>query len=118
MIKKSILLLLLLTVFNGCKSMKDDNPVTRLPKKVNYRYGIDLIENEKIALDFTKLILKNKYKNIDFDNSKYIVKLILDDRVWEIEVVINRTGITGIDKTFFIRINRNTGEVYNLWQIK
>jgi hypothetical protein len=118
MIKKSILLLLLLTVFNGCKSMKDDSPVTRLPKKVNYRYGIDLIENEKIALDFTKLILKNKYKNIDFDNSKYIVKLILDDRVWEIEVVINRTGITGIDKTFFIRINRNTGEVYNLWQIK
>lgn len=93
-------------------SYKD--PFKDLPKELNYKYGKPMIPDEETALQYADLVLKKRY-NIPFDEFKpYQIKLIADDRVWEIKVSIER--YVGRYVYYFIRINKNNGEIVNCWR--
>ena len=89
----------------------------QLPNKIERRYGNDLIKDKKMATDYALLIFKSVYKNVDFDNLESIeIREIAENKVWDIKAV--RLALPNSNKYFYynIRINKNTGEVLNIWK--
>ena len=115
MIKKEMdikkIIIILLISLNSFGQQKIDD----LPKVIIERFGIDIVPNEKTAIKLTKIIFKERFVNIrNFNNFKpFEVKLICEGKVWEVKIE------NKIEKpykfAYFIRINKNTGEVLNLW---
>ncbi|MBN9284403.1 MULTISPECIES: hypothetical protein [unclassified Flavobacterium] len=111
--------IIIIAIFcNGCSSLKDKlyNPVTDLPKKITERYAIDIVTDKEMALKLADIIYKEQYRNIDFEQLKpFTVNLIADGKVWEIIASSKKVGVPGVDRTYYLRINKNTAEVINLW---
>lgn len=93
------------------------NPVTDVPEFIKQKYGEDLVSDEKMALQLTDIYFKKNYINNNFDLMKpYEIRLIADGKVWEI-IAIEQT-FSNKKTPFCIRINKNTGEVLNLFCIR
>lgn len=93
------------------------NPVTDVPEFIKQKYGEDLVSDEKMALQLADIYFKKNYINKNFDLMKpYEIRLIADRKVWEI-IAIEQT-FSNKKTPFCIRINKNTGEVLNLFCIR
>lgn len=91
--------LLLLTLECKAQEVKPINPITDLPKEIKYRYSQDLIPNTESAIKISKIILKNYFNITNFDNlTSFEVKLVADNKVWEIESRTKGKTVTGISK--------------------
>lgn len=101
---------------NKGKRNNDPNydPIKDLPEIINSKYVIPMIPNEETALQYAEIILKKRYKGMDFEEVKpFEVHLIADEKVWDIQAPVNKR-LRGI-AYFHLRINKNTGEVLNSW---
>jgi hypothetical protein len=116
---KKIFIYLFFVSLISCKSLgqKSNNPITDLPKEIDTRYGIDIVPNEKTALKIAEIILEERFVNVNFNDLKpFQINLIADEKVWEIIVV--EKVFKGKITTYNLRINKNTGEILNLWVIR
>src|SRR5690606_10831481 len=94
------------------KKSKGYDRIKDLPKKIDVVYGTDIIPDKETALQYADLIFKTRYPNTPFDNLKpYTINLIADERVWEVKVPIGNNN----NKYYILRINKNTGEIINIW---
>lgn len=90
------------------------DPIREVPKKILYKYATPLIPDEETAIEYADIVLKKRYKNIDFNQLKpYEIKLIADDWIWEIKVT--QQVFYWKKSYFYLRINKNTGEIVNFW---
>lgn len=107
-----ILLVIFLTFINNAFSQRK---VDDLPKNITQSYGTDIIPDEKTAIKIAEIILLKRYVNIDSLNyfKPFKVKLICNDRVWELKLEEIEDKI--YKKNYNIRLNKNTGEVLNIW---
>jgi|GEM_PF-4448477 len=114
----------LLIVFTVCvigqfsfaqeKKKKIYDRIKDLPEKIDTVYGTDIIPDQEIALQYAELILKKRYKGMNFEEVKpFDVNLIADGKVWDITVPVEER-LRGI-ASFHLRINRNNGEILNSW---
>jgi len=88
--------------------------VKELPKVIAVRYGNDLVPDENTAVQIADVILKRRTASVNFDKLKpYLVKSIADDKVWEIK--ITQEVFVGKFSYWYVRINKNTGEILNIW---
>lgn len=63
------------------------DPVKDLPEEITYRYNVPIIPDEQTALLYADMILKRRYKGMDFDKVKpYSINLIEDEKVWEVKI--------------------------------
>lgn len=89
--------------------------INDLPKEINCRYVIPIIPNKETALQMVDVIVKNRYVNVDFDKLKpYEIKLIANHKVWEVK--ITQEVFLRKYTYYYIRLNRNTGEVIDIWK--
>jgi len=111
---------ILVLFISNTYAQQPDNDIPfnqQLPNKIERRYGNDLIKDKKMATDYALLIFKSVYKNVDFDNLESIeIREIAENKVWDIKAV--RLALPNSNKYFYynIRINKNTGEVLNIWK--
>lgn len=90
------------------------DPIRDLPEEISFKYGTDIIPDKETALEYADIILKKRYINTKIDELKpYEITLIEEDKVWEIKLPTD-TRLRGI-AYFHIKINKNTGEVLNIW---
>ena len=119
---KKLIFILLLSITNQIiysqeESYFDDNMSDRKNYDIKYSYLIDIIPDEETAIQYADIILKKRYVNIKIENLKpYKIKLIDDGKVWEIKL----PKYKDIKYKFYynIRINKNTGEILDIWQDK
>ena len=115
---KSLILYSIIITFMSCKTSNVNQMamITSIEKPLKSRYGTDVIYSEATALIITQTIFEERYENIDFEKFKpFIINLIEDKKVWEI---IASKKIGPYTPTYTIRINKNTGEILNLWKSK
>jgi hypothetical protein len=109
---KKTLLVLLLIVFSN--KIIGQQKVDDLPKEIIVRYGIDMVPNEKSAIEISKIIIKERFVNLKFKYFKpFIVSLIADGKLWDLVLSPKKEEIHPI--IYHIRINKNTGEIINFW---
>lgn len=90
------------------------DPIRDIPKKINYKYVNPIIPDKETALLYADVIFKKRYKNVDFDSLKpYDIKLVAEDWIWEVKVT--QETFQGKYTYFYLRINKNTGEIVNSW---
>lgn len=110
-----IISLCLVTQLVTSQEKKNNNKRDRmkdLPKNINITYGTDIIPDEETALKYTYLIFKSRYINVSFEDMKpYIINLTANGKVWEVKALIRNYK----NKYYIIRINKNTGEILNIW---
>lgn len=116
--KKDIRLLIIIPfflIFNGCVSKKEVvDPIKELPNSIQNNFGTDILPNKEVAIKVCEIILLERYKNVDFNNYKpFIIESISEDRVWYIRAV--QKDNPQRKHVYNIKINKNTGEVYNIW---
>lgn len=90
------------------------NPIRDLPKEITIKYSIDIIPDKETALEYADLILKNRYINTKIDDLKpYEIELNKEGTVWKIKLPTdNRLRRKAY---FHLNINKNTGEILNIW---
>lgn len=88
-------------------------------RKYDIKIGFltDIIADEKTAIEYAYIILKNRYVNNNIENfSKYKIQLIENDKIWDIKVP--KYDDPKYKYYYNIRINKNTGEILDIWQDK
>ena len=111
-----LLAFILINILNSCKTKNVDpmQHITNIDKPIKIRFGNNIIKDEEMALFMAEYIFSNRYKNIDFKKFKpFVIQSIEGNKVWEI---IASKKLYGKKPTFTIRINKNTGEILNLWK--
>ena len=109
---KTTLLILLLIAFNS--KLIGQQKVDDLPKEIIVRYGIDMVPNEKSAIEISKIIFKERFVNLKYKYFKpFMVCLIADGKVWDLVLSPKKEEMHPI--IYHIRINKNTGEIINFW---
>ena len=113
-IRKRIILIMLCIIpqLNYSQEELEINidPIKDLPKEISTKYGTDIIPDKETALMYADIILKKRYINVDFDVLKpYEISLIAEDKVWEIKVLRKPNYY------YHLRLNKNNGEVLNIW---
>ena len=84
---------------------------------IKIRYLNDIIADEKTAIEYAYVVFKNRYVNINIENfSKYKIQLIENDKIWDIKVP--KYDDPKYKYYYNIRINKNTGEILDIWQDK
>lgn len=115
---KKIISFCFLIILLGCKSkpIEPYNPIRDIPKEIKEKYVIPLVGNEETALGIAKLIIKERYKDVNIDSlTLEKIELVSEEKVWEI---VLKTPNAGFGLIFNIRINKNTGEILNYWVVK
>ena len=96
-----------LIILLGCKSkpIEPYNPIRDIPKEIKEKYVIPLVGNEETALGIAKLIIKERYKDVNIDSlTLEKIELVSEEKVWEI---VLKTPNAGFGLIFNIRINKN-----------
>lgn len=90
------------------------DPIKDLPKEIQFHYGTDIIPDESTAMELAEVILKNRYRSTNFKKLKpFEINLIADNKVWDVKIVQNTFRFKTTE--YHIRLNKNTGEVLNIW---
>lgn len=114
---KQLILFSSLLMILSVKSFAQDtisDPIKDLPKEIKSHYGTDIIPDESTAMELAEVILKNRYRSTNFKKLKpFGINLIADDKVWDIKIVQNTFRVKTTE--YHVRLNKNTGEVLNIW---
>lgn len=117
-IRKKIILIMLCIIpqlnYSQEKLETNIDPIKDLPREISTKYGTDIIPDEETALEYADVILKKRYINTQIDKLKpYEIELIAEGKVWEIKLPTDpRLREVAY---FHLRINKNNGEVLNIW---
>lgn len=96
-------------------STKD--PITDIPKTVEFKYGNHLIPDEETATTYAQIVLQKQYPYTEFSKLKpFKVELIGKEMIWDITV---EHEVFNEKFTYYhVRINRNNGAILNFWADK
>ncbi len=118
MYTKNVINIILLFIVTSCnvKNKVNYDPIKDIPNKITNRYGTDIVINDKMATSIAEIIFKEHDKYNSFEDYKpFSCKLVSDGKIWEIiaKPISNQTKMAR--KKYYLRLNKNTGEVLNFW---
>lgn len=117
--KKISILLYFILVGCNVQNKTTYDPIKDIPKEITNRYGQDMILSEDMALSIAEIIFKAHDKYNSFDDYKpFSINLVSDGRVWEIIAKPVSGNLHSVRKKYYLRLNKNTGEVLNFWTDK
>ena len=90
------------------------DPIKELPSKLFQRYSTDIIPDIETANAYVEIIIKKRYVNSQIEELKpFETILIANDRVWYVKI---RKHLNPKSQYFYhVKINKNTGEILNIW---
>lgn len=111
---KNVNLILLFCLFLICTNESYAQP--KLPKKIEDRYGLDMIPNEESAIKLAEIVLYGRTTIKSLDKFKpFTINSIAKDKVWEVIVSVIGDPKYSREKIYKIYINKNTGEILTFW---
>jgi hypothetical protein len=112
--KIKFIVLLFLIVGCGSNNIHQD-AVRDIPKKIKVVYLKNLIDSKETAIKLGELIIRDYYSLKEINLKVLSANLVSDEKVWDILFSNAEAGFT---HRYIIRLNRNTGEVLNIWRQK
>lgn len=83
-------------------------------KQLTYSFGTDIVPDQETAIKMADVILKKRYPPLrNYEDMPLVVKPIVNGKVWEVTLTVEKDSLA--EKTYTIRINKNTGEVLAIW---